>query len=143
MLTVNEEYHHHVVVLVQTDDIEDPEIDDILDEISDKVKINIAALIRDDITGDNEQFLEEKINPTQYPYFLVIQVPNKKLDQILSAYRKKHWIRSFFQTISVEELYDSATHITHDLKRTVYHTDNIEELVHFLIENGAEEAEEE
>lgn len=64
-------------------DLEEPEVDDLLEKITDKVNVPAVAIMKDDITVKDDQLLKDKTVPNQYPYFLVIRVSNSSLSIIL------------------------------------------------------------
>ncbi|WP_079527546.1 hypothetical protein [Halobacillus hunanensis] len=136
-MSVHPKFQHRIMILDLNDDLSDEEIEDVVDEIGEGAEpddLNISVMKSEYITKEQDRVLKEKIMPNQYPYFLIIRGEIEEIDRIKSEYKKKHRIRNFFKMIHPDELFYSTQDYMLDFDRTVFHADNTNDIIEYLIE---------
>lgn len=131
-------YHYRVILLDLNNDLSDGDLDDIVEKIgvySEAEDLDVSVMKKEHITEDQDEMLKEKIKPNKYPYYLITRGENEKLNRIKKAYKKQHWVKNLLGWIDPIELGFSTLDYMLDFERTVFHTDNTDDVINYLVEH--------
>ncbi len=132
------EFYYEVIILDSNEVLSDEEIEAIVDKIGERVvpvDLSITTMSGKNITEEKDRFLKKRVNPEKYPYFLITRGEGKELNKIENEYKQNHQIRNFFKMIQPGELHFATENYMLDFDRIIYHSDNINEIIDYLIEN--------
>ncbi|TCP31197.1 hypothetical protein EV207_10380 [Scopulibacillus darangshiensis] len=129
------EYHYNIILLDLNNDLSDKEIEEVVDEIgvsTDIDDLDVSIMKQKYITENQDMVLKNDIKPGKYPYFLITRGLNEKMNQIRDEYKQKHRIKNMLKMISPTELHYATQDYMLNFEHTVFHTDNINEVINYF-----------